>query len=301
MSTKTLINICGPTAVGKTAVAMHWAEHFKCPILSTDSRQCYSELEIGSAPPSKEEQAAIAHYFVADRSIHQPITAGEFEHFAISKLAELFQSHDVVVSVGGSGMYIDALLHGLDPLPSDPAIKAVLEERLATEGIGALMRELKAADPQHAAKVDSRNPRRVIRALEVIECTGKPYSDQLNSEPKQRDFQIVNWVLNMDRNALYERINMRVDQMIHAGLEQEARDLQEHQNLVSLQTVGYREWWPYLNGEIELERTIELIKQNSRRYAKRQLTYFKRFTKAQWLEPNNISAQQESLQKAGVM
>mgnify|MGYP000047123819 FL=1 len=301
MSTKTLLNICGPTAVGKTAVAMYWAERFKCPILSTDSRQCYSELAIGAAPPSKEELAAVDHYFVADRSITEPVTAGEFEHFGIATLTELFKSHDVVVAVGGSGMYIDALLHGLDPLPSDPEVKAQLEDRLEAEGISPLFLELKDADPVHAAKVDSRNPRRVIRALEVIECTGKPYSEQLNSEPKERDFNTVNWVLNMDRNELYDRINRRVDLMINNGLEAEAAALKEHQELVSLQTVGYREWWPYFRGEQDLERTTALIQQNSRRYAKRQLTYFKRFDKALWLNPNDINAQEESLRKSEVL
>jgi tRNA dimethylallyltransferase len=301
MSTKTLLNICGPTAVGKTAVAMYWAERFKCPILSTDSRQCYSELEVGSAPPSKEELAQIEHHFVADRSIHEPVTAGEFEHFAIAKLEELFATHDVVVAVGGSGMYIDALLHGLDPLPSDPEIKAQLEDRLEAEGISPLFLELKDADPVHAAKVDSRNPRRVIRALEVIECTGKTYTEQLNSAPKQRNFKIVNWVLNMDRTELYDRINRRVELMVSSGLEQEARSLKEHQELVSLQTVGYREWWPYFRGEQDLERTTELIQQNSRRYAKRQLTYFKRFKDAEYLDPNDVNSQEESLRKAEIV
>ncbi|MEY2963934.1 MAG: tRNA dimethylallyltransferase 1 [Bacteroidota bacterium] len=301
MTKKTLLNICGPTAAGKTSVALHWAEHFGCPILSTDSRQCYRELVIGSAQPSPEEQARVPHYFVADRSIQEPITAGEYEVYALQILDELFEKHDIVVAVGGSGMYIDALLHGLDPLPTDPEIKADLEARAAAEGLPALKAELMELDPVHASKVDARNPRRIIRALEVIKITGKKYSEQLSHEPKQRPFKVVNWVLNLDRPALYERINSRVHQMIAAGLENEARNLEAHQDLVSLQTVGYREWWPYFEGMYDLDRTIELIQQYSRRYAKRQLTYFKRFEDAQWLDPMDINGQEVSLQKAGLL
>jgi tRNA dimethylallyltransferase len=243
----------------------------------------------------------VPHYFIADRSVEQPITAGEYEHFALATLEELFKTHDVVVAVGGSGMYIDALLHGLDPLPSDPKVKAKLEERATAEGLAALKTELYHLDPEHSAKVDVRNPRRVIRALEVIEITGKKYSEQLNNTPKERPFKIVNWVLNLEREVLYERINQRVHLMLADGLEEEARGLIAHQGLVSLQTVGYREWWPYFKDEYDRERTIELIQQYSRRYAKRQLTYFKRFKGATWLDPNDINGQEESLRQAGVV
>ena len=297
---KYLLNICGPTAVGKTGVALYWAKQLGCPILSTDSRQCYRELAIGSAPPSQEELDRIPHHFIADRSIHDPITAGDFEQFALDTLDTLFQRHDIVVAVGGSGMYIDALLHGLDPLPTDASIKTALEERAEAKGLAVLKEELERLDPEHAAKVDVRNPRRLVRALEVIQITGKKYSEQLNNRPKDRPFAIVNWVLNMDREKLYERINSRVHLMISAGLEEEARTLEPHQDLVALQTVGYREWWPYFKGEYDLDRTIELIQQYSRRYAKRQLTYFKRFENALWLDPNDINSQEESLRKAGV-
>ena len=287
--------------MGKTGVALYWAEKLGCPILSTDSRQCYKELAIGSAPPSQEELDQIPHYFIGDRSIHEPITAGEYETFALKTLEQLFHTHDVVVTVGGSGMYIDALLHGLDPLPTDAAIKAELEERAEAEGLPVLKAELERLDPEHAAKVDVRNPRRVIRALEVIAITGKKYSEQLNNTPKNRPFEVVNWVLNMDREKLYERINSRVHLMISAGLEEEARKLESHQDLVALQTVGYREWWPYFEGMYNRDRTIELIQQFSRRYAKRQLTYFKRFEGALWLDPNDINSQEESLRKAELL
>ena len=297
---KHLLNICGPTAVGKTGVALYWAEKLGCPILSTDSRQCYRELAIGSAPPSQEELDRIPHHFIADRSIHDPITAGEFETFALQTLDQLFECNDVVVAVGGSGMYIDALLHGLDPLPADASVKEALEDRAEAEGLAVLKEELERLDPEHAAKVDVRNPRRLIRALEVIQITGKKYSEQLNNTPKDRPFAIVNWVLNMDREKLYERINSRVHLMISADLEEEARKLEPHQELVALQTVGYREWWPYFEGMYNRERTVELIQQYTRRYAKRQLTYFKRFEKALWLDPNDINSQEESLRKAGV-
>lgn len=299
--TKTLLNICGPTAVGKTATALHWAAHFNCPIISTDSRQCYSELAIGSAPPSKEELASVPHYFLADRSVMEGTTAGQFEQFALDKLEELFKEHDVVIAVGGSGMYIDALLHGLDPLPTDANIKAELEARAETEGLWELMKELREKDPKHAAKVDARNSRRVIRALEVIYASGKTYSEQLHHTPKERPFKIVNWVLEMDREELYGRINERVHSMIALGLEDEARGLAEHQELPALQTVGYREWWPYFKGEYDIDRTTELIQQFSRRYAKRQMTYFKRFTGAHWIKPTDLNKQEELLREAGLV
>jgi tRNA dimethylallyltransferase len=301
MSKKYLLNICGPTAVGKTGISLYWAEKLGCPIISTDSRQCYKELAIGSAPPSKEELDRIPHYFIADRSIQQPLTAGEYEKLALGTLEELFESHNIIVAVGGSGMYIDALLHGLDPLPTDSKIKEALELRSQKEGLPALKAELEQLDPEHAAKVDVRNPRRVIRALEVIAITGKKYSKQLNNTPKERPFKIVNWVLNMDRGKLYDRINSRVDLMIANGLEQEARSLESYQELLALQTVGYREWWPHFKEQYDLYRTTELIQQYSRRYAKRQLTYFKRFKGAEWFDPNDINSQEESLRKAGVL
>lgn len=301
MKPKILLNICGPTAVGKTAVALFWAEKFGCPILSTDSRQCYRELAIGSAPPSPEELKVAPHYFIADRSIHEPITAGEYEKFALTVLEKLHKSHDIIVAVGGSGMYIDALLHGLDPLPTNHEVKSTLDAQFELEGIDGLYDQLKELDPEHAAKVDARNPRRVIRALEVIKITGEKYSEQLENTPKDRPFHVVNWVLNMDRKKLYERINRRVEMMIASGLETEARELQPHQHLTSLQTVGYREWWPYFAGEYNLDRTTELIQQYSRRYAKRQLTYFKRFKKAEWLDPDDINKQEESLRSAGAL
>ncbi len=301
MSKKFLLNICGPTSVGKTEVALYWADRLDCPILSTDSRQCYKELAIGSAPPSSEELHRVQHYFIADRSIQHPVTAGEFEKFALQTLDKLFKRQDIVIAVGGSGMYIHALLHGLDALPSNARIKVDLENQLKRDGLALLVSKLEELDPEYTKIVDLNNPRRVIRALEVIMATGKKYSEQLNNSPKERPFEIVNWVLNMDRNQLYDRINLRVHLMIEEGLEAEARSLKFHANLPSLQTVGYREWWPFFNGEYDRERTIELIKQCSRRYAKRQLTYFKRFESALWLDPNDINSQEESLRKAGVL
>jgi len=280
---------------------MYWAERLKCPILSTDSRQCYTELKIGSAPPTTEELAQIPHYFIADRSVLEPITAGAFERFALNTLQDLFNTHDVVVSVGGSGMYIDALVNGLDALPTDAEIKSDLDNQFEQLGLAPLVVKLQELDAEYAAKVDLQNPRRVIRALEVILVTGKKYSTQLNNSPKVRPFEVVNWVLNMDRDLLYDRINRRVQMMIANGLEAEARSLKSHADLPSLQTVGYREWWPYFEGDYDLVRTIELIQQNSRRYAKRQLTYFKRFENAIWLHPNDINSQEESLRKAKVL
>ena len=185
--------------------------------------------------------------------------------------------------------------------PHNPKVQISFNKYYTAEGLAALKTELYHLDPGHSAKVDVRNPRRVIRALEVIEITGKKYSEQLNNTPKERPFKIVNWVLNLEREVLYERINQRVHLMLADGLEEEARGLIAHQDLVSLQTVGYREWWPYFNDEYDRERTIELIQQYSRRYAKRQLTYFKRFKGATWLDPNDINGQEESLRQAGVV
>lgn len=280
---------------------MEWAKKLNAPILSTDSRQCYRELAIGSAPPTPEECAQVPHYFIADRSIQDPITAGEYERFALDTLASLYTQCDVVVAVGGSGMYIDALLHGLDPLPTSAEHKAALEAQLAEEGLPALVARLETLDPEYAAVVDRQNPRRIVRALEVIAITGMPYSQQRKGQAAERPFSMVNWVLDMPRPTLYERINHRVHLMIEAGLEEEARGLLEQQDLASLQTVGYREWWPYFKNEYTLDRTIALIQQNSRRYAKRQLTYFKRFKDAQWLHPLDLEGQHESLKKAGVL
>lgn len=301
MPKKFLINICGPTAVGKTDVALYWAERLGCPILSTDSRQCYKELAIGSAPPSVEERSRVPHYFIADRSIHEPITAGEYEHFALNTLGSLYQEHDVVVAVGGSGMYIEALLFGLDPLPTDEKIKSDLENKLKDNGLDYMQQLLIAADPEYARKVDLQNSRRIIRALEVIEITGTKLSGQLNNRRKDRPFTIVNWVLTMERTLLYQRINRRVLLMINAGLEDEARCLLPHENCVSLQTVGYREWWPYFKGEYSKERTIELIQQMSRRYAKRQMTYFNRFGDASTISPDDLEGQEQSLKQSGVL
>ena len=272
-----------------------------CPILSTDSRQCFKELAIGSAPPVREELERVPHHFIADRSIHHPINAGEYERFALNRLGSLFTSNNVVVAVGGSGMYIDALLNGLDPLLTDAKIKAGLDDQFKKDGLAPLVEKLKKLDPKHAEKVDLKNPRRVIRALEVILASGEKYSEQLSNSPRERPFEIVNWVLNMDRDRLYDRINRRVHLMIANGLEAEARSLRLYAELPSLQTVGYREWWPYFKGEYDLDRTIELIQQYSRRYAKRQLTYFKRFDGALWLDPNDINSQEESLRHAGVL
>ena len=260
-----------------------------------------SGIAIGSAPPSAEEMQRADHHFIADRSIHDPITAGEYERFALGRLQTLFTENKVVIAVGGSGMYIDALLNGLDPLPTNADIKADLDEQFAADGLAPLVAKLQELDPAYAEKVDLNNPRRVIRALEVILASGKKYSEQLNNSPKERPFEIVNWVLNMDRDQLYDRINRRVHLMIADGLEAEARSLKSHADLPSLQTVGYREWWPYFKGDYDLDRTIELIQQYSRRYAKRQLTYFKRFESALWLDPNDINSQEESLRKAGVL
>ena len=286
MSTKHLIVIVGPTGSGKTDLSIAVASHLQCPIISTDSRQFYRGIPIGTAQPDAEQLAAVEHHFIASHDITDDFNSGAYEQAALKRLDELFAKHDSVVAVGGSGLYIKALCEGMDDLPEvEPALRNELSERLKSEGLEALTEQLRELDPAFYEVVDRKNPARVVRALEVCLSTGKPYSTLRTGTKRERPFEIIKIGVNMAREILYERIDRRVDIMIEQGLEQEARSVYHLRHLNSLQTVGYREMFDYFDGTISRDEAIELIKRNSRRYAKRQLTWFNRDEQIEWFEP----------------
>ncbi len=286
MNTKRLIVIVGPTGSGKTDLSIRVAEHYACPIISTDSRQFYRGIPIGTAQPDSEQLERVEHHFIASHELTDDFNCGAYEVAALKRLDELFAKHDTVVAVGGSGLYIKTLCEGMDDLPEvEPALRSELAERLKSEGLEALTEELRKLDPAFYEVVDRKNPARVLRALEVCISTGKPYSSLRTGEKRQRSFGIVKIGVNMERAVLYERIDRRVDIMVEAGLEDEARAVYPLRHLNSLQTVGYREMFDYFDGTISRDEAIELIKRNSRRYAKRQLTWFGRDEEIEWFLP----------------
>ncbi|MEO0726643.1 MAG: tRNA (adenosine(37)-N6)-dimethylallyltransferase MiaA [Bacteroidota bacterium] len=274
---KYLLVVGGPTASGKTGLAIALARYFSTVILSADSRQFYHELEIGNARPSADELAVARHYFVADRSVEEPLSAGAFAREALTLLEQEFQDKDVVVLVGGSGLFVRALTEGLDEFPSIAAgTRAKVDQLFEERGLEGLQNELAAVDPDYYAEVDQQNPARLRRALEVFHESGQPYSSFRQQHTQARSFQPIYLQPHWPRAALYDRINRRVHAMIAAGLEEEARSLERFRALSALQTVGYQEWWPYFAGEQSMDGTVELIQQNSRNYAKRQLTWNRR-------------------------
>ena len=276
-----LLYIAGPTASGKTSLAIALAKHFKTEIISCDSRQFYREMNIGTAVPTAEELKQVPHHFVQHLSIHDPYSVGDYTRDALALLPQLFQAHEVVIMVGGSGMYADAVMYGLDEFPEvDPAIRPQLTAIYQQEGIEVLQDLLREHDIRHYHIVDKQNPHRLIRALEISLSAGKPYSSFLGKKQIPDFFTAKTVVIDWEREQLYERINQRVDLMVEAGLEEEARGLLEHQQLNALQTVGYREWFSHFNGHWDREKAIEEIKKNSRRYAKRQTTWFRRSIEA---------------------
>ncbi|MGB0917700.1 MAG: tRNA (adenosine(37)-N6)-dimethylallyltransferase MiaA [Flavobacteriales bacterium] len=282
-SSKTLYVVCGPTAVGKTEYAINLAKELNAEIISADSRQLYREIPIGTAQPSKEELAQVKHHFIANRSVEDDYNAGMFERDALELLDVLFVKHDAVVCCGGTGLYIKALCEGLDDVPkADEALRVELNNRLETEGLESLQSELKKLDPVHFDKMDSQNPQRVIRALEVCLSTGKPFSSFHASEKKSRPFQIKKIGLEMPREELYSRINNRVDVMLENSWLEEAKSVYDKRHLNALNTVGYKELFAHLSGEMTIEDATEKIKINTRRFAKRQLTWFKKDVEIEW-------------------
>ncbi|RZK66395.1 MAG: tRNA (adenosine(37)-N6)-dimethylallyltransferase MiaA [Pedobacter sp.] len=285
---KTLISIVGPTAIGKTALAIQVAQHFNTEIISADSRQFFREMEIGTAKPSPDELAAAKHHFINSHSINQLFSTGDFEVEGLQKLAEIFDQHHTAIMVGGSGLYVNALINGLDEMPEiDLSIREKLNKQFEIEGLSSIQEQLSILDPEYFAKVDQNNPQRMIRGLEVYLSTGKKLSSMLSATKKVRPFNMIKIGLNTDRAFLYDRINQRVDQMIANGLVEEVKSLRSFRKYNALNTVGYSEIFDYLDGKIALEDAINAIKQNTRRFAKRQLTWFRRDEEIKWFEPND--------------
>jgi len=272
---KTVIAISGPTGVGKTALAISLANHFQTEIISCDSRQFYKEMSIGVARPSEEELNTARHHFISFLSVEEEYTAGMFSRDARAKIQELFQANEVVVVVGGSMLYMDALLYGLDELPGDKEIRNTLNQRCELEGLSVLVEELKSKDPDFASVVDLENAHRVIRALEVIQITGKPFSELRTKSSDAIDAKVIHVFLSGDREWVYNRINVRVDKMIEEGLFEEVEKLLPLRNLQALNTVGYKEVFTLLEGNCSKEEAVAEIKKNTRNYAKRQMTWYR--------------------------
>jgi len=290
MPIKRLLVVVGPTGSGKTDLSIRLALHYGAPILSTDSRQVYRGMPIGTAQPSADQLQAVEHHFIASRDLTDNLNCGEYEVQALVRLEELFADHDWVVA-GGSGLYVRALCEGMDDLPqADEPLRRELERRLAEEGLGALAEELRELDPEYCRTADLNNPARVMRALEVCLQTHMPYSRQRTGERRPRSFEIVKIGIDLPRDVLYDRINRRVDRMLADGLEAEARALYPYRELNALKTVGYREFFDYFDGRIGYDEAVELIKRNSRRYAKRQLTWFRRDSEIRWFAPDDDAA-----------
>ncbi|MFR9629016.1 MAG: tRNA (adenosine(37)-N6)-dimethylallyltransferase MiaA [Rikenellaceae bacterium] len=280
-----LIVIVGPTGSGKSSLSLHVAKHFAAPIISTDSRQFYRGIPIGTAQPTAEELAEVEHHFIACRELADDYNAGEYEHDALERLDQLFERYDTVVAVGGSGLYIKALCEGLDSLPEvSDAVRNGVREEYSRCGLEPLLAELQRLDPEYYEVVDRCNSARVMRALEICRSSGSNYSSLRCGEAAERPFEIVKVGLDLPRAELYDRINCRVDQMVADGLIEEVRGVYALRSLNSLQSVGYTELFAHFDGEYDLERALELIKRNSRRYAKRQMTWFRRDKSIEWFE-----------------
>ena len=289
MSSGKLIVITGPTAVGKTELCMELAQWLNVPIINADSRQMFRELKIGTAAPTDKQLQQVRHYFVGNLSISDYYSASMYEQDVNKLLAELFTTSNYALLTGGSMMYIDAVCNGIDDIPTvDETTRQLMKQRLAEEGLEALVEELKQLDPEHYEVVDRQNPRRVVHALEICHMTGKTYTSFRKAEKKQHPFQIVKIGLNRDRSELYERINLRVDKMIQNGLVEEARNLTSYRHANALNTLGYKELFNYFDGIWSLDEAIERIKGNTRRYARKQLTWFKRDATMRWFHPNDV-------------
>lgn len=283
---KTLVVITGPTAVGKTALCLDIAQHLGVPVINADSRQIYRELQIGTAAPTEEQLRRVRHYFVGTQSIADYYSASLYEQQVMQLLPQLFAHSDYALISGGSMMYIDAVCNGIDDMPTvDDETRRIMKQRLADEGLPALCEELRRMDPQHYAIVDRNNPRRVVHALEICHMTGRTYTSFRTNSVKQRPFRIVRIALQRDRKQLYDRINQRVDLMMAQGLLDEARRLMPYRQQNALNTVGYKEIFDYIDGRWSLNEAVERIKGNTRRYARKQLTWFKRDSQTHWFAP----------------
>lgn len=284
---KTLLVLAGPTAVGKTRCGIEIARHFNTEIISADSRQIYRECFIGTAVPSPEELALVKHHFIQVVSVREPYNASMFEFQVLEKLEELFEKHDLLLMVGGSGLYIDAVCHGIDDLPSvDPDLRKHLQGRFEREGLELLTKELKELDPITYGQVDLKNHMRVLKALEISKQTGKPYSSFLSAEKKKRPFQTLKMALDMERGLLYDRINKRVELMMEAGLLEEVKQLEHLREYTAMKTVGYRELFTHMDGELSLDEAVDLIQRNTRKFARKQLTWFRKENRYQWFSPH---------------
>ncbi|MBK86665.1 MAG: tRNA (adenosine(37)-N6)-dimethylallyltransferase MiaA [Flavobacteriaceae bacterium] len=280
---KFLISIVGPTAIGKTELSLKLATYFKTEIISADSRQFFKEIPIGTASPSALELKKIPHNFIHHKSITENYNVGKFEKDAIKRIETLYKKYSILILVGGSGLYINSILKGLDIFPDvNPKVRESLNLELKIKGIKNLRKELKLVDPLTYSRTDLNNSHRIIRALEVFRESGYPYSSYLNKQKLVRDFNIINIGLEADRTVIYDRINHRVDQMLKNGLEEEARLVYKYKGVNALNTVGYKEMFEYFEGKLTLENTVEEIKKNSRRFAKKQLTWFKKQENINW-------------------
>lgn len=289
MKNRSLIIVLGPTAIGKTSVAIEIAKHYKTEIISCDSRQFYKELVIGAAPPSKEQLKVTKHHFIHNLSVCDDYNAGKFEIDAIKKIEKLFQKNKKLIMVGGSGLYIDAISYGIDKTPNiSNQIRKKIINLYDLNGIEFLQEEIKNKDPIYFKRVDIQNPQRLMRALEIIYKTNKPYSSFMKNKKKERDFNIIKIGLKINREKLYSRINNRVDNMIKQGLIEEVKSLINYKNKNALQTVGYKEIFEYINGKLTLNEAIDKIKRNTRRFAKRQITWFNKDKSINYFNPEDL-------------
>ncbi len=292
---KKLIVIAGPTASGKTALSIEVAKALNAPIISADSRQFYKEVSIGTAKPSEKEMDGVPHHFINSHSITEPLSAGEYERLAVEKVKQLFLRHDFIVIVGGSGMFINALIYGTDQLPHQQEIRTYWNQKFEENGLEYLQTQLKELDPEYYKQVDLKNPVRLIRALEVIKITNLPFSHLRKNNKKSLRYTTHYFAIDTPREQLYQNINQRVDQMIANGLVKEAQSVFQHRELQSLNTVGYKEMFRYFENDITLEKAIELIKRNTRHYAKRQLTWLRKEKKAHWIKSASTVEMKEEI------
>jgi len=293
---KTLVVLTGPTGVGKTELSLRLAEALGSPVLSCDSRQLFREMSIGTAAPTPDQLKRVQHYFIASKSIHEPYSAAKFETEALTLLNILFDSHEAVVMTGGSMMYIDAVCKGIDDMPDmDPVIRQELSELYHNKGLEPILEELKRLDPVYFEQVDRRNPKRVIHGLEMCRMTGLPFSSFRKDTAKKRPFRILKICLNRDRQELYDRIDCRVDEMMLQGLEMEAKSLYPYRSLNALNTVGYKEMFDHFDGLLNLEQAITALKFNTHKYARKQLTWFRRDSEYHWFHPEESDILQKIL------